>query len=140
MRTKKVLLVKYGEISLRKGNRGHAERELITIIKKKLTDYKGVLVKREQGRILIEREKENLESEVILSKIKSIFGIIGFCHAIKTSERCIKEVIEIALDYFLNNAKNATSFKVETKRGDKSYPFTSNEVSKEIGEAIFKIG
>ena len=140
MRTKKVLLVKYGEISLRKGNRGHAERELIGIIKKKLNCYKGVLVKREQGRILIERENDNLETEEILSKIRHIFGIIGFCHAIKTTEKDIEELKEIALEFFIQNAENRTSFKVETKRGDKKYPLTSNEVSREIGDVIFKQG
>ena len=140
MNTKKVLLVKYGEISLRKGNRGYAERGLISILSKKLTDYKGVMVKREQGRILIEKEHEDLDTEEILSKIRHVFGIIGFCHAIKTNEKNIDELKKIALDYFIRNAKNTASFKVETKRGDKSYPLTSNEVSREIGDCIFKQG
>lgn len=140
MITKKVLLVKYGEISLRKGNRGHAERDLIAIIKKKLTALEGVLVKREQGRILIERENEDLDTEEVLQKIRHIFGIIGFCHAIKTTEKDIGALKEIALDFFIQNSKNTATFKVETKRGDKSYPLTSNDVSKEIGDAIFKAG
>ena len=140
MYTKKVLLVKYGEISLRKGNRGHAERELIAIIKKKISEFKGVLVKREQGRILIERENSDLETEEILQKIRHIFGIIGFCHAIKTQKTDIASLKEIALDFFIQNARKASSFKVETKRGDKSYPLTSNKVSKEVGDAIFRQG
>ena len=137
---KKVLLVKYGEISLRKGNRGHKERELISIIKNKLSEHKGVLVKREQGRMLIEMENEDLDTDEILPKIKHIFGIIGFCHAIKTTEKNIDALKKIALDFFLECAENRISFKVETKRGDKNYPLTSNEVSREIGEAIFTRG
>ena len=140
MSIKRVLLVKYGEISLRKGNRSHAERQLISIIKKKLDRYKGVLVKREQGRILIEKESDDLDTEDILSKIRHIFGIVGFCHAIKTTEKSIEALKEIALKYFISNAKNTNTFKVETKRGDKNYPLTSNEVSREVGDAIFKQG
>ena len=140
MTTKKVLLVKYGEISLRKGNRSHAERELISIIKNKLTQHKGVLVRREQGRILIEREHDNLETEKILPQIRHIFGIIGFCHAIKTTEKDINVLKWIALEYFSQNIKDTVTFKVETKRGDKNYPLTSYEVSKEIGDVIYKRG
>ena len=140
MYIKDVLLVKYGEISLRKGNRGHAERGLISIIQKKLSGFKDVRVKREQGRILIEKENEDLNAEEIITKIKHIFGIIGFCIAKKTTERDIEKLKEIALDYFYTNAKGVSSFKVETKRGDKSYPLTSNEVSRDIGEVICKSG
>ena len=140
LRTKKVLLVKYGEISLRKGNRALAERELIAIIKKKLIGNIGVLVKREQGRILIEMENENLDVEEIIQKIRNIFGIAGFCHAIKTTEKDIDSLKEIALEYFINNAKKTSTFKVETKRGNKNYPLTSNDVSREIGDALFKQG
>ena len=140
MTTKKVLLVKYGEISLRKGNRGHAERELISIIKNRLIQYKGVLVKREQGRILIERENDSLETEEILPKIRHIFGIIGFCHAIKTTEKDINALKEIAEEFFVQNTQGTDTFKVETKRGDKNYPLTSYEVSREIGDVIFKRG
>ena len=140
MSTKKVLLIKYGEISLRKGNRSLAERQLIAIIKKKLQRFKGVLVKREQGRILVEHENDNLFAEEIMPQIRHIFGIIGFCPAIKTTTKDIDALKQVALEYFVQNAKESASFKVETKRGDKNYPLTSNEVSREIGDAIFKHG
>ena len=99
---KKVLLVKYGEISLRKRNRGHAEKGLIAIIKKKLQEHKGILVKREQGRILIERDDGDLDTEDVLAKIRDVFGIIGFCHAIKTSDK--------RLDALTKTAAESTSF------------------------------
>ena len=138
MNIKNILLVKYGEISLRKGNRGHAERNLITIIQKKLS--KDVRVKREQGRILIEKDNENLDTEEVYSKIKNIFGIIGFCHAIKTTEKDIDRLKEVALEFFLARSNKNLSFKVVTKRGDKNYPLTSNEISQQIGEVIFAKG
>ena len=140
MDTKKVLLVKYGEISLRKGNRGHAERELVELIKKRLEGFKNTRVKREQGRLLIENETGDLETNEVLYRIKHIFGIIGFCQAIKTKERDIVKLRKIAADFFMPHIKSNETFKVVTKRGDKKYPLTSNELSKEIGEEIFNLG
>ena len=140
MDIKKVLLVKYGEISLRKGNRGHAERALVALIKNRLVSFKNIRVKREQGRLLIEKESGDLEVNEALVRIQHIFGIIGFCAAIKTKERGIEKLREIAVSFFMPYINEKETFKVVTKRGDKQYPLTSNEISKEIGEAIYNQG
>ena len=140
MKAKKVLLVKYGEISLRKGNRGHAERGLISIIKKRLEGEKGVLVKREQGRFVIESDGGDLDTEAVLARIRRIFGIVGFCHALKTDERDPGALAELARGFFAENAAGARSFRVSVKRGDKSFPLMSNELAGLIGEAIRRTG
>lgn len=140
MDTKKVLLVKYGEISLRKGNRGHAEKALASLIRSRLQNSKNVHVKREQGRLLIENETGDLDTGDVLNHIKHIFGIIGFCMAIKTKQQDIDKLKEIAVEFFLPYVNSQQTFRVITKRGDKKYPLTSNEISKEIGEAIHEQG
>jgi adenylyl- and sulfurtransferase ThiI len=58
MSIKKVLLVKYGEISLRKGNRAHFEHGLLNAIRANLKEINdgNIRVVREQGRFLIENK------------------------------------------------------------------------------------
>jgi len=139
MDTKKVLLVKYGEISLRKGNRDRFEYGLINKIRKCIKDLHtgNIQVLREQGRFLIEDKTGDLDTELILPRIKYMFGITGFCYAIKTTARQINELCEVGLDFFKKYCGNPVSFRIETKRSDKNYPITSTEVSAAIGEKIF---
>jgi len=143
MDAKKVLLVKYGEISLRKGNRAHFEHQLMDAIRRNLKKINDnhLRVVREQGRFLIENVEGDIDANAILPLIKHIFGISSFCHAIKTSARNISDLQLIALnffrDFFVQSNQNAKSFRVETKRSDKKYPMTSSEISSAVGESIF---
>ncbi|MCL2360300.1 MAG: tRNA 4-thiouridine(8) synthase ThiI [Defluviitaleaceae bacterium] len=133
---KKVLLVKYGEVSLRKGNRTHYEQQIMSTIREKLKDMASIRVSREQGRFLIENTQGDLDVQVAYKKIKYIFGIAGFCACIKTSAREINDLQRIALDFFRDAVTGAKSFKVITKRSDKTYPLQSQEISAQIGEYI----
>ena len=138
--TKKVLLVKYGEIALRKGNRAYFEHRLLDAIRHSVRDEisSGSLqVLREQGRFLIENPNGDVDTDQILPRIKHIFGLTNFCPAIKTTATIIDELKPIALDFMRSHSAGKKTFKVETKRSDKNYPLLSGEVSAEIGGEIF---
>ena len=143
MDVKKVLLVKYGEISLRKGNRSFFEHQLLDAIRNniKKANHSNIRVVREQGRFLIEDIHGDINADEILPLIKHIFGITGFCRAIKTSARDISDLKPIALEFFRESLKHLSqqpkSFRIETKRSDKKYPLSSNEISAAIGDPIF---
>jgi len=143
MSTKKVLLIKYGEIALRKGNRAHFEHHLLDAIRHNVKDEisKGSLkVTREQGRFLIESPNGDVNTDEILPRIKHIFGLTKFCIAIKTDAAKIDELKPIALNFFREHCGSNKTFKVITKRSDKTYPLPSGEVSAAIGEEIFMSG
>jgi len=148
MEAKKVLLVKYGEISLRKGNRAHFEHQLLDAIRKSIKDiHSGNLrVFREQGRFLIEDMNGDIDAKAILPHIRHIFGVTGFCHAVKTTSRDIEDLRPIALEFFKeafhaqSKSRKISSFKVLTKRSDKKYPMQSGDVSAAIGEIIWEAG
>jgi thiamine biosynthesis protein ThiI len=135
MEIKKVLLVKYGEISLRKGNRAYFEHVILDAIREKLKFNENLRVTREQGRFLIEDITGDVEN--VLPHIRKIFGITGFCHAIKTSACDIDELSEIGKNFFIEQIGEAKTFRVETKRSNKKYPMTSTEISAAIGGKIF---
>ncbi|MCL2198289.1 MAG: tRNA 4-thiouridine(8) synthase ThiI [Defluviitaleaceae bacterium] len=143
MDVKKVLLVKYGEISLRKGNRAHFEHRLLDAIRARVSGLGGagvISVRREQGRFLVENTEGDLDVAAVLPRIRHIFGITGFCHAVKTTARDIASLCEIGRDFFVGQGFDDVTFKVETKRSDKKYPMTSTEISMEIGALIFDEG
>ncbi|MCL2356104.1 MAG: tRNA 4-thiouridine(8) synthase ThiI [Defluviitaleaceae bacterium] len=111
MHTKKVLLVKYGELSLRKGNRKLFEHALLDTIRANLKPLNNehLRVSREQGRFLIEDTSGDLDTASVLPLIRRIFGIAGFCHAVKTTMRNIDDLCEVANDFFAAQIAEAQS-------------------------------
>jgi len=136
--TKKVLLIKYGEIALRKGNRAHFEHHLLDSIRRKIqTDFPTLKVYREQGRFLVEDLTGDVDTAAIIPRIRYIFGLTHFMPAIKTSVTDIHDLKPIALAFIKEHVGCKKTFKVNTKRSDKNYPLLSGEVSAAIGEEIF---
>jgi thiamine biosynthesis protein ThiI len=147
---KRILLVKYGEVALRQGNRAFYEKQIMDDIRRRIKGQHdgNIKVIREQGRFLIEDIAGDLDTEAVFPLIKNIFGVIAICNGIKTLVRT-PEIIagikteanptgilqEIALAFFRKH-RRGESFKVFTKRADKRFPLTSNEISAAIGEYL----
>ena len=134
---KKVLLVKYGEIALRGKNRGLFENKIIDVFLRQLKDLDGYKVKKEQGRLLVEKTQGCVDYDLLMPRVKNILGVSGFCECVKTEDQDIENLKAIALAYMQENFPASNfKFKVETKRADKKYPLRSQEVSSLIGGAI----
>ena len=137
MTAKKVLLVKYGEIALRKGNRAFFEHKLLDAIRHNLHDT-NLSVTREQGRFLVENPEGDVNTDAVISRIRYIFGLTHFCPAAKTTATHIDDIRRLALEFFREHCRGKKTFKVETKRSDKSYPLQSGQISAVIGGDIFE--
>ena len=133
---KKVLLVKYGEIALRKGNRSMFEGRLADTIQAAINDD-SVTCRREQGRLLVEDSRGDI-NEAVIEKIRKIFGITAICVALKLVDADIDNLKQAALTVFKERDTEIESFKVETKRSDKRYPLESREVSAIVGEYVLE--
>ena len=123
---KKVIIIRYAELFLKGKNRGFFERVFSMNIEKALRGIRHEL-HRYSGGYLVERFDEE-ETETIVSRLKKVFGIHSMSVAFETGSD---------LDNIFEAAKKVSgkdgSFKVETHRGDKKYPLTSIEISREIG-------
>jgi len=133
-----VLLVKYGEIMLKGLNRPYFESQLINNIRKKLDGLCEFKLKKTHGRIFIEDIKSDASYEELSLKICEVFGIISVSIAYK-----IESDFELINETALNVSKKAyeegnRTFKVDTKRANKSFRPNSMEVSKLIGGNIFE--
>jgi len=137
LKVKKVLLIKYGEIALRKGNRGLFERKLVETIRGLIGDSE-IRTSREQGRLVVEDTRGDIEADLVIEKIRRVFGVTAICICMKLEQSDIASLHEVALSVMSQypNAEKLT-FKVETKRADKNYPMQSREVSASVGEYIF---
>jgi len=130
-KTQEILLIKYGEIALRGGNRRIYENMLLDAIRKNLNraGAEGFSMYREQGRFVVEGQGLS----ALLPHITCIFGITSVCRGIRLSERSLDAIHACALEYTQNHLSDSTTFKVTTKRADKNFPKPSNEISADLG-------
>ena len=128
----RVILIKYGELTTKKDNRKMFVNVLHENIVNKLKGL-DVFIYKDLSRMYIEFDEKDLDT--ILSKINKIFGIYAYTVAYKvySSEEAIKEAI---LNILPETSFN--TFKVETKRSDKSFPIESIDFSRLIGGLILK--
>ncbi|MDR1210214.1 MAG: tRNA 4-thiouridine(8) synthase ThiI [Clostridiales bacterium] len=134
---KDVLLIKYGEIALRGDNRALFEKALIYNIRAALTRYGNFWVTKEQGRFLLETESD-MDYSYFIPRLLDVFGVVGVCAAVKCDGKSMESVLAAAERSVLAGYGEGVSgtFKVETRRADKSFPMGGNDLSAAVGEFL----
>lgn len=132
-----VILIKNGELALKGLNRMTFEDMLIKNLKHRLWGMGEISVRKAQSTIYIEPKSDDYPFKDALEAMKQVFGIAAFTRAVRV-EKNIDEILSVAPEYLAERLKNAKTFKVESKRADKSFPLTSPEISRELGGAILQ--
>lgn len=129
---KQLILIKYGELTTKKGNRNLFINVLKNNIKKILKDYE-ISIRKDYSRMYLEVDEIYLDD--ITKKLQKVFGIHGIviCYRVNNN---VEEIKNKALN-LLNNSLYRT-FKVQTKRADKTFPIRSMEFNNIIGGFILK--
>jgi len=124
-------MIKYGELTTKKANRKMFVNLLADNVLNSLKDF-DIKMSKDRVRMYIECNDNDLEK--IVSKLKKIFGIHGIviCHKVNTN---IDDIKDKSLELLNDNYK---TFKVETKRADKSFEIHSMEFNNLIGSHILK--
>ncbi|MBC2575364.1 tRNA uracil 4-sulfurtransferase ThiI [Peptostreptococcus canis] len=126
-----ILIAKYGEIGVKGKNRYIFENKLIRNIRNMLKSIGEFNVYKEYGRIYIDVNDSNYK--VAVEEVRKVFGVVGVCPAIKR-EKDYDMLKETALMLLREKiSMGAKTFKIASKRGDKSFKFTSQEMSIDIG-------
>lgn len=126
----KLIFIKYGELTTKKGNRNVFIKKLTNNIKNILgnTDYS---MKSDRSRIYI----ESSDIDTVVEKLKNIFGIHSIVIAYKVdnnSDTIIDSVYELV------KCESFKTFKVDTKRADKRFEIHSMDFNKMVATKILK--
>ena len=132
-----MILIRYGEMTLKKDNYKLFLRQIINNIKFKLKEFKNIRLEWQMYRFFIYLNGE--DHNKIIEKLNEIVGL----HSYSLCKKVNKNIDEISsssislINEYVNehNIKNYT-FKVETARSDKNFPLTSLEISKEVASKI----
>lgn len=142
------VLIRYGEVALKGGNRHHFERILMRRIKEKVSGLMDPDIKSKGGLLIMDITKEiNDLSETekndflgrLRSKLLSVFGIDSISFALITKPN-LSYIIDAAPGFVeqLRRDRAINTFKVEAKRSDKSFPAKSPEIASKVGAGILK--
>ena len=126
-----ILIVKYGEIGVKGKNRYIFENKLIKNVKNILKPIGKFNVYKEYGRIYV--YLDGYDYEEVVEEVKKVFGIVGVCPAVR-AEKDYNLLKELALKMLEEKIEQGyKSFKVDSRRGDKDFKLTSQEMSLDIG-------
>lgn len=128
-------LIRLGEISLKGQNRNFFEKKLKNNIKLKIHPHRSLLT-REKGRFYLYVDKSCPE-EIVIRTLQTTFGVVGFSKAIVCNKDW-DEIVNSAKALIENEpfSDGKGTFKVECRRGDKSFFMNSYQIESELGGVV----
>lgn len=132
---KEIILIKDGELALKGLNRSTFEDMLVKNIRRRLARFGKFEYKKSQSTITIEPKSEETDLDEAVDEISRVFGIAGFSRA-AVAPKDIDEILNIAPVYLEEQLLGIKKFKVEAKRSDKHFLYTSPEISAMLGEKL----
>ena len=127
-----MILCKLGEVVLKGLNRRSFEMKLMSNIRRRTTRFGKFKIYSKQSTIYVEPMEDSCDLESAYAACKQVFGIISVARAVP----CAKDkdaILETAKQYLGDAMRAAKSFKVESKRADKSFPMGSIQLSQKGG-------
>ena len=128
---KRIIIIKYGELSTKKDNINFFLKQLSNNIESSIKDINHNLYY-DYGRMFIETDS----IDEVVNRLKNIFGIYEIIVGYQSNNLDLENIKSNILD--LVKDKEFSTFKVETKRSNKKYPFNSMDISKSVGAHILK--
>ena len=135
---KEILLCKYGEIVLKGANKKYFEDMLCREMKKRAKAYGNFDVYRSQSTIYVEPLDEFADFEGVCEAASKVFGIVSLSRA-AVCEKNMDSIRKTAREYLPEFLYGKKTFKVESKRSDKTFPLDSMELSREIGGEVLSV-
>ncbi len=123
------VIVHYSEIGIKGKNRPYFEKMLVSNIKRALGKAE---VKRLSGRIII---KPNKRSKDVRERLGKVFGISNLCLGFECKPD-LKNIEDLVLKGV--KSKKFKSFRIDSRRGDKRFKYTSEQINIKLGDVVRK--
>ena len=127
-----MILLKQGEMVLKGTNRYTFEDKMRANIARRLRNLGKFKVYTRQSTTYVEPQSEDCDMDQAYEAMKHVFGVVGLSRA-KACEKTKEAMLETARSYLGDRLSAAKTFKVESKRADKTFPMTSIALSQWVG-------
>ena len=126
------VLIRYHEIALKKGNRAYftelLKRNLLSAVK----DLGAKEIRSLPARVLL-TFRNDVPPATLIERMGTVFGVANFSIVERTA-RDIDALRARILESL--NGTRFESFRIETQRGDKTFPLNSPEINRQLGAAV----
>jgi len=132
-----LVLVRYGELALKGKNRGFFERKLASNIRSACEGLSKLRVELHRGRIMVWPEQR---AERVAKRLQDVMGIqsVSLARGVPLDPDQIAQAGLLAVTEALEECPIDTvqTFRVATRRGNKSFPMTSNELDRYVADRV----
>ena len=127
-----MILLKLGEMVLKGLNRRSFEDKLQANIYRRLNNLGQFRVYTRQSTTYVEPMSGDCNMDGAWEALTKVFGVVGLSRA-RACEKDKDAILSAAQEYLGDRLSAAKTFKVETKRADKTFPMTSIQLSQYVG-------
>ncbi|HWL25336.1 MAG TPA: tRNA uracil 4-sulfurtransferase ThiI [Ureibacillus sp.] len=130
----KEVLIRYGELSTKGRNKTEFIHRLRDNIRNTFKEISPLKIHTERDRMHIQIDN-NEQMEVLMDKLPKVFGIQSFS-PVAVCDKTMDAMKSLALEIMDDFREKEITFKVEVRRSDKTFPFETHEIQREIGGAV----
>ena len=127
-----MILIKLGELVLKGLNRRSFEDKLQANIHRRLHPFGQFRVYTRQSTTYVEPKDDSCDVQGAYEALKKVFGIVGLSLA-RPCEKDPDAILAACKEFLNDRLSTAKTFKVETKRADKTFPMPSIKLSQYVG-------
>ena len=127
-----MILLKLGEMVLKGLNRHSFEDKLQANIHRRLNGLGRFRVYTRQSTTYVEPMEDSCDMDAAWEAMKKVFGVVGLSRA-RACEKDKDAILQACHEYLDDRLRSARTFKVETRRADKTFPMTSIQLSQYVG-------
>ena len=129
---KEMFLLKLGEIVLKGANRRTFEETLKKNVRRTVSHFGAFKVYIMQSTVYVEPQSEDCDLDGAWEACGHVFGVSSMCRC-RACGKDLDAIYQAVVDYLGDELSVQKSFKVESKRSDKTFPLNSIQISQEIG-------
>ena len=134
---REVMLIKNGELAMKGLNRSTFEVALVKNLHTSLKSLGEFDIRRAQSTIFVEPRSEDIDWDLACERVSKVFGLAAFTRA-RLCEKDMAVILENTVDYLQDALEEVSTFKVEAKRADKTFPLTSPQICATTGEYLLE--
>ena len=137
MKIKEVILCKYGEVILKGLNKRQFEKKMLADLSSRISKYGKFNVYALQSTAYAIPLSDDCDIDGAMEQALRVLGFSAVSRA-AVAEKNMEDILAVAAAYLPKHLENFTSFKVESRRSDKNFPYKSPEISVEVGGAVLQ--
>lgn len=123
------IVIKYGELTIKGKNKNAFIDRMIRTIKNKCAHLPKLSYEKRHDRLYIHLNETGVQD--VVDSLNKVAGIHAYSLAV-FCKNDIDQIKELALSLVKEEVKENVTFKVKTKRADKSFPIESMDVSRQV--------